>query len=524
MPPPLRFAGGSGFAGETGVRIPAMSSFIPAQRRPLTLASRRSVALALGGLAAGCAPRIEPATSGLRLPAAFVAANGAGPVPSTPHWPDPTWWERFGSPELNALMRAAMAGNLDIAAAVAQLRQADAQVRIAGAALLPTVQADIDVLRQRNNSRSLGTAGEGVNSFALFLFASYEIDFWGRNRALLEAARSSATAARYVIGVTTLSTQAAVANALFNVIGAEAQLEIQRGNLAVATRNLTILRQRQAVGTSTGLDVAQQETVVAQQRATVPDLRQRADQNRFALATLTGVTPDAISVRGMRLEDLVVPEVSPGLPSELLARRPDVQLAEANLQAANADIAAARAALYPTISLTARGGVQSNALETLLRPGSTLYTLASGITAPIFNAGALRAQVEVFEGRQQELLASYRRAILSALQDTETSLTALARDHESVALQRARLAAAQRAYDIAEEQLRIGTVDLLTVLNVQTSLFSARLALTVAQLTRLQSAAALFTALGGGWAYTPPPVTPSPGGGLAAAGGATPTP
>jgi NodT family efflux transporter outer membrane factor (OMF) lipoprotein len=501
-----------------------MPSLPQAQPSSLPVVSRRAVALGLGGLAAGCAQRIEPAASGLRLPAAFVAANGAGPGAATPHWPDPAWWERFGSPELNALMRAAMAGNLDIAAAVAQLRQADAQVRIAGAALLPTVQADLDVLRQRNNSRSLGTAGEGVNSFAAFLFASYEIDFWGRNRALLEAARSSATAARYVVGVTTISTQAAVANALFNVLGAEAQLEIQRGNLEVATRNLNILRQRLAVGTSTGLDVAQQETVVAQQRAAMPELRQRADQNRFALATLTGVTPDAIAIRGMRLEDLVVPEVTPGLPAELLARRPDVQLAEADLQAANADIAAARAALYPTISLTARGGVQSNALEALLRPGSVLYTLASGITAPIFNAGALRAQVEVFEGRQQQLLANYRRAILAALQDTETSLAALARDRESVELQRARLAAAQRAYDIAEAQLRIGTVDLLTVLNVQTSLFSARLALTLALLARLQSAAALFTALGGGWAFASPPATPSPGGGPLAAGGATPTP
>lgn len=464
----------------------------------------------MAGLLSGCAVPIDPAESGLRLPALF--RSRPEPVPTAMRWPDPRWWEGFGSPQLDRLMRAAMADNLDIAAAVAQLRQADAQVRISGAALLPTVDGDLSLDRSRGTSRNAGTAGTAGNSFGASLSAGYEVDFWGRNRAALDSARSSATAARYAIGVTALSIQSAIATTLFAVLGAQEQLEIQRGNLEVATRNLGILRQRLAVGTTTGLDVAQQETVVAQQRAGIPPLQLNAEQNGFALGTLTGVAPEEIDIAAVRLDRLLVPEIAPGLPAEVLARRPDVQLAEANLQAGNADVAAARAALFPTISLTASGGLQSVALETLLRPGSTFYSLASGLTAPIFNGGALRAQVELYTARQAALLANYRKAILSALQDTESSLSALQRNSELVVLQRARADAAQRAYTIAEAQLQAGTVDLLTVLNTQTTLFSARTALAQAQTARLQAAAALFTALGGGWTGAPSPIPPADGG------------
>jgi NodT family efflux transporter outer membrane factor (OMF) lipoprotein len=482
-----------------------MRHSLPARRNLL----RASGLLGLGLLASGCAARIDPAASGLRLPSVFRMAQ-AEPAPTAMRWPEADWWREFDTPQLDALMRAAMAGNLDLAGAAARLRQADAEVRISGAALLPTVDGDLSAGRSRGSNRNPGSAGSGGNSFGVGISASYEVDFWGRNRAILESARSSATAARYAIGVTALSTQSSVATALFNVLGAQEQLEIQRGNLDVATRNLSILRQRVAVGTATGLDVAQQETTVAQQRAAIPPLQQSAEQNSFALGTLTGVAPGEIDIRAVRLEAIRVPPVTAGLPAEVLARRPDVQLAEANLAAGNANLAAARAALFPTIALTGSGGLQSTALDLLLRPGSTVYSLAAGLTAPIFNAGSLRAQVEQFDARQQELLAEYQRTILAALQDTETSLSALRRTSESVELQRVREASARRAYAIAEAQLQAGTVDLLTVLSVQSSLFTARNALAQAQTDRLQAAAALFTALGGGWTYVPPASTPSP--------------
>ena len=458
--------------------------------------SRRLVVTSLlAAPAAACGLQTTVPDGGIAAPGSFRMAAGAAEVPP----PDPAWWRAYNQPELDRLMRAALAENQDIAAAMARLRQADAQVRAAGAALLPALDAGASVGRARSIGRTPQTVGEGQDRFSGSLVAAYQLDFWGGNRAILAAARSSAQAARFAVGVVALQVQAAVANAYFALAGAREQLAIQRGNIEVATRNLTILRQRLSVGTATGLDVAQQETTLATQRAAVPPLQLAADQNLLALATLTGVTPDAIQVAEARLARIAVPAIAPGLPASLLQRRPDILLAEANLATASASVTAARAALFPTISLTAQGGIQSVALRALLEPGSTLYSIAAGLTAPIFDGGRRRAQAEQARGREAELLASYRQAILEGLQDTEAALAALQRNSELVGLQMARVNAAQQAYNVAEAQFRAGTVDLLTVLNVQTSLFTARNALAQAQAARLQSSGALFTALGGGW-------------------------
>jgi NodT family efflux transporter outer membrane factor (OMF) lipoprotein len=455
--------------------------------------------MAMAALLGACAAPAEAPRAGLRMPGLFRMAAAPQPASTAIAWPGATWWEGFGSPELDALMRGAMAASPDLAAAEARLRQADALVRLAGSALLPTVEADLSASRARSPGARAGSTGSGRDSYGAILSASYEVDLWGRNASAVQAAQAGATAARQAVGIAALSTQAAVARAYFGALGAREQLAIQRGNLEVATRNLGILRQRLAAGTATGLDVAQQESVVAQQRAAIPALQQAAEANAFALGTLTGTIPGEVEIAGTPLDRLTIPLVVPGLPAEVLARRPDVQAAEADLAAGNADVAAARAAFLPTIALTGSGGLRSAVLAELARPGSTLYTLAAGIAAPIFTGGALQAQLDRTTARRDELLASYRRAILAALQDTETSLSALQRGEELVELQRQRVAAAQRAYDIAEAQLRAGTVDLLSVLNTQTTLFSARNALAQARTDRLQAAASLFTALGGGW-------------------------
>jgi NodT family efflux transporter outer membrane factor (OMF) lipoprotein len=460
---------------------------------------RRATLLSAGALLAGCTLGIDTPEAGIAAPARFTMAQGDGTVPP----PDPAWWRAFSAPQLDALMQAAMGRNLDIAAAIAQLRQADAQVRIAGAALLPTLDADGSAGRNRSgNPFNPGSAGTARNSFGAGLSASYEIDFWGRNRALRESARSSAAAAAYNVGVVTLTTQRTIATTFFAVLGAQEELVIQQGNLDLATRTLAILRDRLTAGTATGLDTAQQETVVAQQRAAIPPLRQTVEQNSFALATLTGVTPDQISIAALRLGAVRMPAIAAGLPSALLLRRPDVRFAEANLAAGAANVTAARAALFPTITLTGSGGLQSLALESLLRPGSVIYNLAAGITAPIFDGGLLRGQLDQSRARQEELLANYRRAILAALEDTESNLSAFQRGSELVRLRAVQEAAARRAYTIADSQLRAGTIDLLTVLSTQQSLFSARDALAQAQTQQLQAAATLFTALGGGWTAT----------------------
>ncbi|MFC7539115.1 TolC family protein [Siccirubricoccus deserti] len=224
-------------------------------------------------------------TSGIGLPARLAAADAAAPV----QWPDPLWWRGFGAPELDGLMAEAMAANTDIAAAEARIRQADAQVRITGAALLPSIDLTAQALRQQSGGASAASiTGVGrttsirvSSSDRLALSASYEIDFWGKNRAATEAAQQAASASRFSAGTITLTTQAAVANTYFAMLAAQDQLALQQQNLEIAGRVLRVIRDRVSVGTATGLDLAQQETVLAQQQAQVPPLQQLVEQNRI---------------------------------------------------------------------------------------------------------------------------------------------------------------------------------------------------------------------------------------------------
>ncbi|MFC0410799.1 efflux transporter outer membrane subunit [Roseomonas elaeocarpi] len=442
---------------------------------------------------AACGPKPPPVSSGLETPAQFrEAANTAA------RWPDPQWWTGFGSPELNALMNAAAAGNFDLNAAQARVRQADAQLRITGASLLPTLDFSADASQQHNSGYGR-TRGSNNAIKSLALQASYEIDFWGKNRNATEAARQSAIANRYDVGVVTLTTEASLANTYFQVLEAQEELRTQLDNLDAAQRTLAIVRAQYAAGTATGLDVAQQETLVAQQEAAVPPLRQTIGQNINSIATLVGQTPESFKVEGGRLDQLRIPEASPGLPAELLARRPDVLLAEANLASANADIAVARASLLPSVTLTGSAGFQTLSLANLITPQALVYTVAAGLTQSVFAGGALRGQVALSEAQAEELLVEYRRAIVEALVDVENAIIAYRETTEQERRRQTAVERAEQAYNISTAQLRAGTIDLITLINTQQTLFTARTSLVQARLQRFQAAVGLFRSLGGGW-------------------------
>jgi len=442
---------------------------------------------------AACGPRPVPVTSGLEAPERF---REAADTPA--RWPDPQWWTGFGSPELDVLMNAAAAGNFDLNAAQARVRQADAQLRITGASLLPTLDFSADASQQHNSGYGLRS---GTNNAikSLALQASYEFDFWGKNSSATEAARQTAIANRYDVGVVTLTTEASVANTYFQVLEAQEELRTQLDNLDAAQRTLNIVRAQYAAGTATGLDVAQQETLVAQQEAAVPPLRQTIGQNINSIATLVGRTPESFKVEGGRLDRLRIPEASPGLPAELLARRPDVLLAEANLASANADIAAARAALLPSVTLTGSAGFQTLSLANLITPQALVYTVAAGLTQSVFAGGALRGQVALTQAQAEELLVEYRRAIVEALVDVENAVIAYRETTEQERRRQTAVERAEQAYNISTAQLRAGTIDLITLINTQQTLFTARTSLVQARLQRFQAAVGLFRALGGGW-------------------------
>ncbi len=465
--------------------------------------SRRSaLAFALLPLA-GCSTFRPNPASGIDLPPQLASATG-----EPANWPDPLWWRGFGSPELDALMQQAVVANFDIRAAISRVRQADAQVRIAGQSLLPTGNLTASATRTQTpiSTATAVNIGNAARSrftqrelFQTGLQASYEIDFWGKNRAGVVAAEQTARANRFDVGAVTLTTEASVANAYFQVLASREQLAIQQSNLEAAQRILNLLQQRLAAGTNTGLDIAQQQTLVEQQRAAIPPLRQSIDQNTYSLGTLTGQTPERVARPQMALADIRIPPASPGLPADVLQRRPDVWQAEATLAAAQASVEQARAAMFPSITLTASGGFQNLALENLLRPGSVLYSLASGLTQPIFQLGQLRAQYRLTQAQAEEILENYRQAIVAALVDVESAIVALRETTDQEALQAAATRSAERAYAISDAQLRAGTIDLITVLNTQQTLFNARNQLAQVRLLKLQAAVGLFRALGGGW-------------------------
>lgn len=424
--------------------------------------------------------------------------------------PTPDWWRGFRSRELTGLVEEALTSNLDIAAAVARILQADAQARIAGAALLPAVQLDADYNRARS-SRTTGAGGSSGDTtrtlYSTSLSASYEIDFWGKNRAALLAAENAAVASRFDREVVALTTVVSVATAYFQVAATQERLRVARDNLAAAERVLGVIRDRFSVGTASALDVAQQESLVAAQRAAIPPLVQTLQQNIAVLASLIGRPPARVAIAGSNLWQLAIPTVTPGLPSDLLTRRPDVREAEAQLAAANANVEAARAAFFPSIRLTGEGGYQSALLRTLLRPESTFFSLAAGLTQPIFDGALLQGQFDLQRGRQDELLQNYRRAIINAFTDVERALVAVQQTAAQERLQREVVSSSRRAFEIAEQRLREGTVDLVTVLQTQQALFQSLDNLAQIRLGRLQAVLSLYQALGGGWN---PPDAPPP--------------
>jgi NodT family efflux transporter outer membrane factor (OMF) lipoprotein len=427
-------------------------------------------------------------------PAAWRADAASAPA----SWPSADWWQGFSSPQLNLLIDEAQHANDDIAAAIARVREADAQARIAGAPLLPALSGTAAATRARQ--LNIVTAGTTTaNELSALLNATYELDFWGKNRAALDAARLAAAASRYDRVTVELTVMTSVASTYFQAIEAHDRLTVARDNLASAATILKGLRLEQSVGIITALDVAQQETAVAVLNAAIPPLQQQLLQSIDALAILVGKAPEEVDINTGTLAALSEPQVLPGLPSELLARRPDVAEAEAQLMAANANIAVARASFFPSITLTASGGYASTALSSVLNPANRIYTLSGGLTQPLFEGGALAGQYSYSKARYAELLANYHKTIISALSNVEDALVAL----QQTALQHQRqeeaVATAKRAYEITQLQFHAGTINILTVLNTETALFTAEDALVQVKYAHLAALINLFNALGGGW-------------------------
>jgi multidrug efflux system outer membrane protein len=418
----------------------------------------------------------------------------SSPQTNTAAFSDATWWQRFGSDELTQLVTQAQANNHDLAAAVARVQQAAASARISGAPLLPALSASLGAEQEKTQNNA------STRTYAAGLTASYELDVWGKNSAANAASLATLTATQYARESVALTLTASVVSTYLQTLGLRERAEIARLNLEAAERILAVVVSRERAGMATALELAQQKGLVASQRKNLAQRQQQAQDSLTALAILLGRAPQGFTVQGTSLNGIAVPNMTAGVPSDLLVRRPDLAQAERTLAAANANVAVARRAMLPQLTLTAGVGTSTDQWSDVLR--APIYSLAAGIAAPIFQGGRLRAGKDLALAQREELLSKYRSAIISAFGDVEKALNAIS----SVAVQRDAqfdaLVQAREAVRLAESRYRSGAESLLTVLDTQRTLYSDQDLTAQLTLEQLQASVGLFKALGGGWQMT----------------------
>ena len=458
-----------------------------------------ALVLALGGCASAGKPAPAPEiASGMPSAWAGQGDSNAEAAVSTA-----AWWRKFNSQELSALIAAAASSNPDLIIASERIKQAEAQVQIAQASLFP--ELSVGAATARSKLRPDGGAWRTSDGSNASFSASYELDLWGRNAAGVRQAESSLRASRFDLETVRLTLVAGVANAYFQVLSLRDRLSVARENLNIANRVLTVVDARVRHGAATELDLARQKTAVLTQRASIPPLEVQERQTLFALAVLLGRPPEGFeSGVAANFADLAVPRVAPGLPADLLVRRPDLASAEAQLAAANANVAVARAALLPAIQLTGSAGLASTVLLNFMNSPTAALSLGASLLQSIFDGGRLRAQLAVASSLEREVVENYRKAILAALSDVESSLAAASHTADQEVLQQQIVEQAKRTLRLAEIRYREGVDDLLIVLDAQRTLFQAEDQRAQIRLTRLQASIGLFKALGGGWARGEP--------------------
>lgn len=439
------------------------------------------------------------------MPAQVLPKAFTGPVAdNAPVWPDPDWWKAFHNDELTGMVAEAQDGNRDLAVAAAHVMEADAQVTIQRSALFPQIGAQANHVNSGCSGQACQDFGN-AKAFGLTFNASYELDVWGLAQDNLRSADEQLKSTRFTRQAVTLTLDANVADQYLNVLALRQRIAIANQDIAAINNILTVIQLRVKAGSADHLDLAREQAQVEAVNVTLPTLQTAEKQALYRLAVLLGRPPEGFDVKAQNLDAVQSPQVGPGLPSELLLRRPDVAEAEANLASAHANVDAARAAFLPQISLTGSGGFVSTAIGTLLHSSNFGYDYGANLLQTIFDGGKLAGQKDLADATQKEFVAQYQSAALNAYADVETALMQVANDRKSEEYLRREVDAAKEAFDITQLQYRQGAVgsNLLDVLQAQQQLFGAedQLAQTI-QASR-QATVHLYQALGGGWVESP---------------------
>lgn len=443
-----------------------------------------------------CTANPQPLNRPGDVPPAFTGLNDK----TAPVWPKAAWWAGFGSDELTPLEEIAQKENLDIAQAAARVLQAEASDGVALSGLFPTLGGNIGVTRSGSNTPNRTSGLRAQTAFNAGLNASYQQNFFGQQYFELQIARENLRSRRYAAAVTGISTSTGVASQYFSILAFRERIALANANIAAAKRILAITQAKVNSGVTSNLELAQQQAQLAQEESTLPGLIESEKEARWSLAILLGRAPEGFDIKAQNLDGIVAPSVQPGIPSELLLRNPAVAEAEANLYADHANVDAARAAFFPSIDLSAGASFgPSSALSNLFNAGTFVWNLGASITQPIFDGGRIHAQSDLARAQQMETIAAYRKAVFSAFQDVEIALGQVKANTDQLALVDTQTRADAEAFRISELQYREGTIDILSLLINQQSLFIAQQSLVINKLQRLQSYVQLYSALGGGW-------------------------
>ncbi len=425
--------------------------------------------------------------------------RGSNPGQTMQSLGDEKWWDIFQDPQLQTLIRTALKQNYDVQIAATRILQAQSQLVITRANQFPNAGVGPSV----SSVRSPGIPGvfKSYSYLAdqLAISGSWNIDFWGRYRRATEAARASLRATEWGQRAVISTLVENIAAAYFRLRELDLELDIAKRTLGSRQQSLKLTTTLEQGGATSLVDVRQAQQLVETAAEAIPDTERQIQQTENQISILLGENPTGIA-RGRALTEQPLPQTIPaGLPSQLIERRPDIREAEQELIAANAEIGVARAQLFPQLSLTGSGGVESIGLGNLFTWAARSWTWNAAVTQPIFNAGSLRANVRLAQAQQQQMLLTYEQTIQTAFREVSDSLIGYQKYREFREHQQLLTAAAQDAAHLSEVRYQGGAASYLEVLTNETTYFSAQLNLSRAELAERLSLVQVYNALGGGW-------------------------
>ena len=447
---------------------------------------------------AGCAVGPNYKRPAVGVPTDYRAAMPAPAAPAS-SLGNEKWWLVYQDPVLVQLIHAALQQNYDVRIAATRVLEAQAQLGITRSNQLPSAIVGTNVYSQQNAKVSSLFPAYDVNAGQLSLSVLWNLDFWGKYRRQTEAARAQLLATDWGQRATMSSLVADVSTAYFELRALDSEIEIAKRTLASRQQSLELTRVLLTHGGGSELDVSQSKQLVYTASESLPDLERQIEQQENVLSILLGENPRAIP-RGRAITEQPAPETVPAdLPSELLERRPDIRQAEENVVAANAQIGVAKAAFFPSISLTGMGGLESNALNQFISAPSQSWYAAFSVSQPLFEGGRLRSGLRLTRAQWQESVLSYQQTVQDALEQVSNALVAYQKDRDFRGQQELLTQATQRSDQLSVVLYKQGGASYLQVLTSETNYYSAELNLVQAQLNERLALVQLYQALGGGW-------------------------